>query len=68
MPKSRVYCAWCGEEIVSKDEIGICRKLLGTETTSFYCLDDFAEYLGCAVEDLKAKIEEFKQEGCTLFQ
>ncbi len=68
MAKQAIRCMWCDKEIVSKDEIGICRKLLGKETTDFYCLEDFAEYLGCPVEDLQAKIEEFKEEGCTLFQ
>ena len=33
----------------------------------YYCLDCLAEYLECSIEDLKIKIQEFKEEGCTLF-
>ena len=33
-----------------------------------YCMDCLAEYLGCTVEELLDKIEEFKEEGCKLFE
>lgn len=70
MLKSRVKtipCDACDKTALSKDEIGICKKLLGKETEHFYCLDCLAQYLECDVDELLAKIEEFKQEGCTLF-
>lgn len=60
-------CAWCNREIKSKDVVGINLKLLGTDNTSFYCMEDLAEYCGCTVQDLENKIAEFKQDGCTLF-
>lgn len=66
--KKSVTCAWCGEPITHKDTIALCRKLISTDTHLFYCLPCFAEYCGCTVEDLEEKIEEFKQEGCVLFQ
>lgn len=31
-------------------------------------MDCLADYLGTTVEDLLDKIEEFKDEGCTLFK
>jgi len=31
-------------------------------------MDCLAEYLGCTVEELLDKIEEFKEEGCKLFE
>ena len=33
-----------------------------------YCIDCLAEYLEVTTEELAAKIEEFKEEGCTLFK
>lgn len=70
MPKKTIKtmpCDACDKAALSKDEIGICKKLLGKETERFYCLDCLAQYLECDVDELLAKIEEFKQEGCTLF-
>ena len=61
-------CYVCGKEITKRDEIGINKKLLSPDTKVFYCLDCLAEYLEVDVDFLLAKIEEFKQEGCPLFQ
>lgn len=52
---------------LDKDTIGINLKLLGDNTTTFYCMECLAEYLGCTVDDIIDKIEEFKEEGCKLF-
>lgn len=60
-------CIACNKKMLDKDTIGINKKLLGKEITKFYCMDCLADYLGCTVEDLLEKIEEFKEEGCTLF-
>ncbi|WP_217653099.1 hypothetical protein [Fibrobacter sp. UWOV1] len=53
---------------MQKDEIAVCKKLLGRNVKNFYCLDCLAAYLGTTVEDIKDKIEEFKAEGCVLFK
>lgn len=60
-------CIMCGKEHLNKDTIGINKKLLGEDIENFYCLDCLAEYLGCTVDELLDKIEEFKEEGCKLF-
>ena len=60
-------CVMCGKEHLNKDTIGINKKLLGEDIENFYCLDCLAEYLGCTVDELLYKIEEFKEEGCKLF-
>lgn len=60
-------CYVCGKENLSKDEIGITKKLIGKDTTCFYCLPCLAEQLEVTEEELRDKIEEFKDEGCTLF-
>lgn len=63
----KIDCVICGKNDLEKDTIGINKKLLGSDITNFYCMDCLAEYLGCTVEELLDKIEEFKEEGCTLF-
>jgi hypothetical protein len=60
-------CCVCGKYPLSKDEIGITKKLLGKKSKYFYCLNCLAEYLEVDIDFLHDKIEEFKQEGCTLF-
>lgn len=64
----KVDCVACNKPNLDKDTIGINKKMLGSEIANFYCMDCLADYLGCSVEDLYDKIEEFKEEGCTLFK
>ena len=59
-------CCECGSPL-KKDEIALTRKLIDNDTADFYCLNCMAEYIGCTVQDLKEKIQEFKEQGCTLF-
>lgn len=61
-------CDACDKLELSKDEIGACKKLLGKDSANFYCLDCLSQYLDFQVDELKAKIEQFKSDGCTLFQ
>ena len=61
-------CAACGKNPLQKDEIGINQKLLGEKTTVYYCMGCLAEYLGVGVQDIEDKIEEFKEQGCKLFE
>ncbi len=64
----KIPCDACERQKLSKDEIGACRKLLGKDTANYYCLYCLSQYLDFQVDELKAKIEQFKSEGCTLFQ
>ncbi|SDJ32461.1 hypothetical protein SAMN04487760_10567 [Lachnospiraceae bacterium G41] len=61
-------CLACGKKPLDKNTIGINKKLIGKSIKTFYCMGCLADYLGCSVEDLIEKIEEFKEEGCTLFE
>ena len=63
----KVNCVDCGKVGLSRNEIGINKKLLGDNGGNFYCLDCLAEYLEVTPQDILDKIEEFKEEGCTLF-
>ena len=63
----KTECVICRKQNLEKDVIGINKKLLGKQIRTFYCMDCLADYLDVTVEDLLAKIEEFKEEGCKLF-
>lgn len=60
-------CVICGKQDLDKDTVGINIKLLGENIENFYCIECLAQYLGCTVDELLDKIEEFKNEGCKLF-
>ncbi len=64
--KKLKICADCGRAI-GKDEIALSRKLIDPDTEELYCITCMAENFGCTEEDLRAKIQEFKEQGCTLF-
>ena len=59
-------CYLC-ETNLSKNEIGLNKKIHGRNVIRFYCINCFANYLEVTVDDLLVKIEEFKLQGCTLF-
>lgn len=60
-------CQACGKKKLHKNEIGINKKLIGSNIEKFYCIDCLADYLEVSVEDIYDKIEEFKEDGCKLF-
>lgn len=60
-------CKICLKDTLTKDEIGINKKLLGPDIHEYFCINCLADYLDCTVEEIEDKINEFKEEGCTLF-
>ena len=62
----RTKCTLC-ELMLDKDAIGLTKKLLDKNAKKFYCLDCLANYLDVSTDDLYAKLEEFKEQGCVLF-
>lgn len=61
-------CYICGKKNISKNEIGLTKKLIGKSSKNFYCISCLAEQLEVTTEELQDKIEEFKNEGCKLFE
>ena len=61
-------CYVCNKENLKKNEIGLNRKLNGRNVKRYYCLECLAEHLEVTTEELLARIEEFKSQGCTLFE
>lgn len=66
MAKTKPTCMDC-RKALTKDEVALCKKLIAEDTSDLMCLKCFSEFLGCTVDDLKTKIAEFKEQGCTLF-
>jgi len=62
-----VKCYLCETEL-DKIIIGLNKKLLGRKIMRFYCLNCLAEYLEVSSDELLAKVEEFKAQGCKLFE
>lgn len=65
--KKQIDCKYCNKKKLSKDEIGLNKKLLGKKISYYLCLKCLAEELEVTEEDLLYKIEEYKEDGCKLF-
>lgn len=65
--KSNKKCKYCGV-LLEKDWIALNKKLLNPNVEEYACLSCLADDFDSSVEDLKIKIEEFKESGCTLFK
>lgn len=59
-------CKDCNKRL-TKDEIALYKKIVDPKAGSFLCLECLSMMLDCTIEDLEIKIEEFKEQGCTLF-
>ena len=66
MIRKAMTCCECTRAL-KKDEIALSKKLISVDTKDFYCIDCLSEYIECSITDLKIKIQEFKEQGCTLF-
>ena len=59
-------CKACGADL-KKDWIALHKKILDVNAKEFYCINCLADTFSCDIDELNIKIEEFKEEGCTLF-
>lgn len=64
----KITCEVCCADNIEKDVIALNKKLFDKNVKQFYCLKCMADVLEVTEEDLLDKIEEFKEEGCTLFK
>jgi hypothetical protein len=65
VPRNKKCCE-CDKPL-KKDEVALSMKLLGRDINEFYCIEHLTIFLECPIDDLKIKIEEFKEQGCGLF-
>ena len=64
--KKCVSCFLCQQNL-DKIVQGLNKKLLGRNIKKYLCLNCLATYLEVTTEDLLARAEEFKAQGCSLF-
>ena len=64
---NKKICYVCGKENLEKNEVGLNKKLFGRKVVRLNCYECLAEYLELTTEELFAKIEDFKSQGCLLF-
>ena len=60
-------CAYCDKENLSKDVIGLNKKIVHRQIQRLLCLSCMAVYFETTEDELCEKIEEFKRQGCALF-
>jgi hypothetical protein len=63
----QVSCAYCAEKELSKDDVGLNKKLIHRKIERMMCLTCLAAYFETTEEELKETVERFKRQGCTLF-
>ena len=68
MAKKIFNCIVCGKRSLTKNEISITKKLLGIKSKNFYCIECLANFLEVEPQDILDKIEDFKNDGCKLFE
>lgn len=59
-------CFGCGGE-ADRDAVALNMKLFGEDVDRSFCLPCLAEQLDVSVDELLAKVEDFKAQGCRLF-
>jgi hypothetical protein len=65
--EKQVDCAYCGRERLSRDEIGLNKKLIHSQVKKLMCMVCLAEYFEMTKEDLEELVDRFKRQGCSLF-
>ena len=66
MARIRYKCKDCNA-LLDKNCVALNIKLLTDNKEDFLCLTCLSDFFDCSIDDLKIKIQEFKEAGCTLF-
>lgn len=59
-------CVQCGR-LLTADEVAVTKKLVNRGATAFYCVDCLAGHFKVRPQDIRDKIQQFREMGCTLF-
>lgn len=59
-------CIECGRSLTT-DEIGLHKKMINRGATEYMCISCLAQFYHCGEDLLRKKIEQFREQGCTLF-
>lgn len=60
-------CINCGR-VLTGDDIGMTKKLMNRGAKQFYCIECLAAYFEVPEAEVRRKLDEFRQMGCTLFE
>lgn len=63
----KLNCTYCDKDKLSKNEIGLNKKLIHQQVERLMCMTCLAAYFETTEEDLQEMIEGFKRQGCPLF-
>lgn len=63
----QIKCAYCDKDKLTKNDIGLNKKLIHKQVERMMCLTCLAAYFETTEEELKEMIERFKQQGCAMF-
>ncbi len=61
-------CASCGRGPLTRDEIGLTKKLISRGAAECLCLNCLAEKFRVSRDSLLRMAEAFRESGCTLFR
>ncbi len=61
------FCRQCGASL-TRDEVGLTKKLINRGAVEYLCYRCMAERFEVTEEELRRKVEEFREMGCTLFE
>ena len=62
-----IKCCIC-ESKLDKNTIGLNKKFYGRKVARYFCMNCLSAHLDMSVEDLLARIEDFRRQDCTLFE
>lgn len=65
--EKRINCTFCDKDKLSKNEIGLNKKLIHRQIERMMCMTCLTSYLETTDEELQEMIEGFKKQGCALF-
>ena len=63
----QINCAYCDKDKLTKNDIGLNKKLIHHQVERMMCMTCMAAYFETTEDELKEMIEGFKQQGCILF-
>lgn len=62
-----IKCCICESEL-DKNTVGLNKKFHGRKITKYFCMSCLSAHIDISVKELLAKIEDFKRQGCALFE
>ena len=66
MVKKNKQCDVC-KKILSRDEVGLSKKLLEESIYTFLCMECLSEHMDISIDEVEYLVERFKEEGCIFF-